>query len=62
MAAAGQLDRLPEAVEGQGPVSPGAGVNWLANAAIARSFVSQTGVMSTTKLGRMSLASVMVAA
>ena len=37
-------------------------MNWLAKAAIARSLVSQTGVTSTTKLGRMSFASVIVAA
>ena len=37
-------------------------MNWLANAAIALIFVSQTEVTSTTKLGRMSFASVIVAA
>ena len=37
-------------------------MNWLAKAEIARSFTSQREVTSTTKLGVMSLASVIVTA
>jgi hypothetical protein len=44
------------------PVSPGAGVNWLTKAETARSFVSQKGVTSTTKVGARSFASVIVTA
>ena len=38
--------------KGSVTVSPGPGVNWLANARTARIFTSQTDVMSTTKRGR----------
>ena len=62
LAAAGQLHRLAEAVEGQRHRLARRGVNWLAKAAIAASFWSQTAVMSTTNVGVDLAASVVVRA
>jgi hypothetical protein len=48
--------------KGRETVSPGRGENWLAKAAIALSLVYQLAVMSTTKVGATSVASVIVTA